>query len=124
MVADAIYIDAGHDYDHALADIQAYWDIVRPGGVMFGDDYHLNWIGVVRAVHDFADLISAAVNVSFKEKWLIENPAEPLNGRPDTRIRCLNPDYSPSGTKVVICHRDFAAGRHHSNTNIPPQSHI
>ena len=72
MVADVIYIDAGHDYDHALADIQAYWDIVRPGGVMFGDDYHLNWIGVVRAVHDFADSIAAVVNVGFKDKWLIQ----------------------------------------------------
>jgi hypothetical protein len=39
---------------------------------MFGDDYHLNWIGVVRAVHDFADSIAAVVNVSFKDKWLIQ----------------------------------------------------
>ena len=72
MIADVIYIDAGHDYDHALADIQAYWDIVRPGGVIFGDDYKLDWIGVVRAVHDFADSVKAPVNVSFRQKWLIQ----------------------------------------------------
>src|SRR5262249_11372505 len=55
ILADAIYIDAGHEYEHVAADLAAWWPILRGGGILFGDDYHLLWIGVVRAVHDFAD---------------------------------------------------------------------
>src|SRR5262249_40567279 len=61
LQADAIYIDAGHDYNHAMTDIRCWWPIVRPGGVMFGDDYHIHWHGVVRAVHDFAESQKLAV---------------------------------------------------------------
>jgi cephalosporin hydroxylase len=72
MIADAIYVDAGHDYDHALADMRAYWDLVRPGGILFGDDYNLYWIGVVRAVHDFADSLKLKINTEFQNKWFIQ----------------------------------------------------
>eukprot|EP00933_Yihiella_yeosuensis_P073176 TRINITY_DN8177_c0_g1_i1.p1 TRINITY_DN8177_c0_g1~~TRINITY_DN8177_c0_g1_i1.p1 ORF type:complete len:360 (-),score=39.64 TRINITY_DN8177_c0_g1_i1:26-1105(-) len=36
---DFAYIDAGHDYCSALADIKAWWPKVRPGGILAGDDY-------------------------------------------------------------------------------------
>ncbi len=36
--ADLIYLDASHDYDDVLADMRAYWPLVAPGGVLFGDD--------------------------------------------------------------------------------------
>ena len=72
LSADAIYIDAGHDYEDALSDLRAYWKLVRPGGVIFGDDYILGWIGVVRAVHDFAEEHELAIDTSFYHKWLIE----------------------------------------------------
>ncbi len=74
MLADAIYIDAGHEYEHVKADLQAWWGVLRPGGVLFGDDYHLLWIGVVRAVHDFAEAMRLSVNASFQNKWLIQKP--------------------------------------------------
>jgi hypothetical protein len=75
LLADAIYIDAGHEYEDVLADIKGFWKLVKPGGVMFGDDYILGWIGVVRAVHDFADEHGLAVNSSFYHKWLFEKHA-------------------------------------------------
>jgi len=50
--ADLIYIDASHDERSARADIEAYWPLVRPGGILFGDD--LPWPGVAAAVNDFA----------------------------------------------------------------------
>jgi Methyltransferase domain len=37
LLTDAIYIDASHDYDHVLADLNAYWDVLKPGGISFGD---------------------------------------------------------------------------------------
>lgn len=74
LEADAIYIDASHDYEHVTSDLEAWWPILRAGGVMFGDDYHLHWIGVVRAVHDFADRAGVAVYTQFRDKWFIQKP--------------------------------------------------
>ena len=40
-----------------LADLRAYWPLVKPGGgVCFGDDYCVEWPGVRAAVDEFAAL--------------------------------------------------------------------
>jgi len=75
MIADAIYLDADHSYDEVMADLTSYWKIVRPGGVVFGDDYILGWIGVVRAVHDFADRHGCRLDTSFHHKFILEKTA-------------------------------------------------
>lgn len=74
LFADAIYIDAAHEYESVTADLHAFWKLLRPGGVFFGDDYHLTWIGVVRAIHDFAEEMGLDLNVSFQDKWLVQKP--------------------------------------------------
>ena len=50
--AQLIYLDASHAYDDVRRDTDAYWDLLEPGGVMFGDDYLLP--DVAQAVNDFA----------------------------------------------------------------------
>lgn len=52
--ADLIYVDAAHEYEAVKADIKAYWGLLKDGGVMLGDDYSSSWIGVIRAVEEFA----------------------------------------------------------------------
>lgn len=52
--ADIIYIDAAHEYEQVYADIKAYWKLLKPGGVLMGDDYADYWIGVKQAVNQFA----------------------------------------------------------------------
>ena len=55
---DFVYIDASHDYDSVVADLDAWADRVRPGGLLCGHDY---WdgirgghpYGVRRAVDEF-----------------------------------------------------------------------
>jgi len=37
--AELIYIDGSHDERDVYADIHAYWPLLKPGGVLFGDDY-------------------------------------------------------------------------------------
>lgn len=74
IVADAVYVDAGHRYKDVKADMENYWQLVRPGGVLFGDDFIIGFPGVVRAVDEFADTRDLRLQRS-GEKWLIQKPA-------------------------------------------------
>lgn len=56
MQADVIHIDGAHDYQAVLADLQQWWSLLRPGGVLIGDDYHPSgpvWPGVRQAFNEF-----------------------------------------------------------------------
>lgn len=47
---DFVFVDAGHDYSSALADIKAWTPKVRKGGMVIGHDY--NWPSVRKAVEE------------------------------------------------------------------------
>lgn len=52
---DMVFIDADHSYEGAKADIEAWWPLVKDGGIMAGHDYDHNnrgWPGVYKAVHE------------------------------------------------------------------------
>lgn len=51
---DAIFIDAGHEYEEVMADILAWGPLLKDGGVMAGHDYDPGWPGVIRAVQELA----------------------------------------------------------------------
>ena len=36
---DFVYIDAAHDYASVMADLEAWWPVVKKGGMMGGHDY-------------------------------------------------------------------------------------
>jgi len=38
---DLIFIDGNHEFDFVLRDLQIYWKLLRPGGLLLGDDFHL-----------------------------------------------------------------------------------
>ena len=57
--ADAIYLDASHDYHDAKRDLEDYWPLVKDGGVLFGDDYSDGFPGVKRAANEFSGQVSA-----------------------------------------------------------------
>jgi Methyltransferase domain len=54
VIADAVYIDAGHEEEEVAADLNRYYELIRPGGLLFGDEYHSRWAGAVRAVDGFS----------------------------------------------------------------------
>src|SRR5262245_46278110 len=74
MSADAIYIDASHDYEDVTADLKAYWELLRPGGIMFGDDYDPYWPGVMTAVNEFAIMNGLRIDNRFMGKSLMVKP--------------------------------------------------
>lgn len=39
---DYVYLDARHDYCGVLEDIENYWPLIKPGGIMAGHDYNSN----------------------------------------------------------------------------------
>lgn len=74
LTADAIYIDAGHEQQEVAVDLALYHDLLRPGGIMFGDDYADDWPGLVRAVDGFC----AERGLELKAragKWRYRKPA-------------------------------------------------
>lgn len=70
--ASAMYIDGAHEYEAVLADLEAYHTILRPGGVMWGDDYMSCWPGVVRAVDEFAAAKGVRVHV-VGANWILND---------------------------------------------------
>ena len=54
LQADLVHIDAGHEYESVRADIEAFWPVLRAGGILLGDDYSGSWPGVVTAARELA----------------------------------------------------------------------
>lgn len=57
---DFVYIDGNHDFDHVTQDLDNWYQKVKPGGIVAGDDYvrrkgQDRYYDVIRAVDDFAD---------------------------------------------------------------------
>ena len=49
---DGVLIDSNHNYEHVAQDIALWRSHMRPGGVFAGDDYSVNFPGVMRAVQE------------------------------------------------------------------------
>lgn len=52
-IVDWVYVDALHSFDGCLQDLRNAKKIIRPGGILFGDDYGDLKPGVKRAVNCF-----------------------------------------------------------------------
>jgi len=52
--ADMIYIDASHFEDDVYNDCYYYWKILKPGGILVGDDWGKDWYPVICGVNRFA----------------------------------------------------------------------
>ena len=73
--ADLIHIDAAHEYEDVLEDMNTWWEVLAPGGTMLGDDYTGAWPGLVQAVKDFST--SKGQHFSVEDpKWIIHKPLE------------------------------------------------
>ena len=78
---DFLHIDASHDYENVIADINAWYPKVKPGGMITGDDYL--WPGVNKAVNEY-----------FKDKTVITPYYDNLGGivwfhKKEIQYRCV-----------------------------------
>ena len=54
--ADMVCVHATREYEQCRVDIRGSWELLSPGGFLFGNDYdHERAPGVVRAVNEFLD---------------------------------------------------------------------
>ena len=73
ILADIVHVDAAHEYREVLADCEAFWPIVKPGGYMIGDDYVQGWWGVVKAAGEFSSQLCLPLTIEFP-KWILQKP--------------------------------------------------
>jgi predicted O-methyltransferase YrrM len=82
---DFVYIDARHDYESVLEDLEHWFDKVRPGGVLAGHDYvDATWpqgvFGVKSAVDEFFGARGLTVHPTYADApptWVVQVPASP-----------------------------------------------
>ncbi len=70
--AGLIYIDGSHEEEDVCGDLVDYWDLLSPGGVLFGDDY--GWTGVRMAVDRFSSQHRLKTE-HLEDKWVLWKPA-------------------------------------------------
>jgi len=80
VVADVVYVDGGHEEEEVATDLALYFQLLRDGGAMFGDDYHPRLSGVIRAVDRFAHEQRISLSVT-DTKWLLRKPVRRSRSR-------------------------------------------
>jgi hypothetical protein len=83
---DFLYIDARHDHDSVLEDIEAWYPKVRPGGIIAGHDYtnrdRKGW-GVKSAVDEFFGARGLHVHVTAGRPRVVESHASWIVALPE-----------------------------------------
>lgn len=67
---DLVFIDAAHDHENVIADIDAWWPKVKEGGYLTGHDFQHKFPGVHRAIADRFNLLQ--VTVMPDAVWAVE----------------------------------------------------
>ena len=63
--ASIVHVDAAHEYREAIQDIEDYWSLLQSGGFMIGDDYDVNWPGVIKAAGEFSARIGRPLTIEW-----------------------------------------------------------
>ena len=69
---ELIYIDASHEEEDVYRDLENYYQLLLPGGIIFGDDYNNFWPSVIKAVNKFAKQNNIPFSVLEDNFWVIE----------------------------------------------------
>jgi hypothetical protein len=78
VLADLVYVDAGHDADEVLSDLIRYGGLLQPGGALFGGEYHSRWPGVLSAVEAVRRSGAFSFELVDEQWWVLRREAEQL----------------------------------------------
>lgn len=67
---DLVYIDGDHEYDFVLRDMENYYEKLKPGGLLCGDDYRSNKPGVVKAVDEWGKTNDKQITTRRSDWWV------------------------------------------------------
>eukprot|EP00931_Biecheleriopsis_adriatica_P118591 TRINITY_DN93956_c0_g1_i1.p1 TRINITY_DN93956_c0_g1~~TRINITY_DN93956_c0_g1_i1.p1 ORF type:complete len:401 (+),score=63.91 TRINITY_DN93956_c0_g1_i1:26-1228(+) len=70
---DLVFIDGDHRLESVIADIEAWWPVIRPGGILSGHDFAITFPGVVEAAIRFAMETELRLFIA-PEVWWIQKP--------------------------------------------------
>ena len=66
---DFVYIDANHDFEMVYKDLDAYYPIIKNGGVIGGHDYCPIYPGVARAIDKYFDYPDMICHSNDNTEW-------------------------------------------------------
>ena len=69
---DFIYIDGNHQYEFVKNDIELYYPKLKEGGIIGGDDFCGNFVGVVIAVLEFVDKHNLKLHSRINDWWIVK----------------------------------------------------
>lgn len=69
---DLVYLDSAHEQDETYFEIGLYYELLRPGGVLFGDDFL--WSSVSHDVRRFTDERGLDLHNLDGNTWAIVKP--------------------------------------------------
>lgn len=72
---DFVYIDANHTYKYVKEDIEIWWPVISPGGILAGHDY-APAIGVSKAVDEFCEQHGMEPTILDCTSWFVRKPGE------------------------------------------------
>lgn len=69
---DFVYIDGNHSYAYVKRDIDNYYPLVKPDGIIGGHDYTQDFKGVIKASREFAIENNLELNTVFPDWWIFK----------------------------------------------------
>ena len=75
-IVDIAYIDSAHELGETLVELFLYYDLLRPGGLLMGDDFYM-FPAVAHDVTIFASCKGLKVDFLPEEyfgQWVIQKP--------------------------------------------------
>lgn len=73
---DFVFVDGSHEYKDVKNDLILYYEKIRPGGFMAGDDYNTGFSGVPQAVNEFFNSKNIKINIDQEQSriWWVQKP--------------------------------------------------
>jgi predicted O-methyltransferase YrrM len=75
---DFVYIDGDHSYESTIADMERWWQLLSPHGILAGHDFNC-WGGVERAVQEFSRDMRTYLTNDWPNSWYIYKNGIPSN---------------------------------------------